>query len=86
MFGAITVSPLGAPYQGTWRYGGVEFIDDIVRIEIITKGDLSSNRFFRLQAAIEESTATNRFPDHGPGREDYLVFSLRNHKVLSGGR
>jgi len=36
-FGAITVSPLFAPFQGTWRYGGVEFVDDIVRIEVITK-------------------------------------------------
>ena len=35
-FGAITVSSFFAPFQGTWRYGGVEFIDDIVRIEIIT--------------------------------------------------
>ena len=26
---------------------GVEFIDDIIRIEVITEGDLSSNRFFR---------------------------------------
>ena len=36
VFGAITVSPLSAPFKGTWRYGGVEFVDDIIRIEIIT--------------------------------------------------
>ena len=36
VFGTMTVSPLSAPYQGTWRYGGVEFVDDIFRIEIIT--------------------------------------------------
>ena len=47
VFGAITVSSLSAPYQGKWRYGGVEFIDDIIRIEIITEGDLRSNHFFR---------------------------------------
>ena len=39
-FGAMTVSPLFAPFQGTWRYGGIEFVDDIVRIEIITKEEL----------------------------------------------
>jgi len=47
VFGAITASPLSAPYQGTWRYGGVEFIDDIIRIEVITEEDLTSNRFFK---------------------------------------
>lgn len=39
VFGALTVSSLSAPYQGTWKYGGVEFIDDIVKIEIITTDD-----------------------------------------------
>ena len=33
VFGAISVSPVGAPYKGTWRYGGVEFIDDIVKMK-----------------------------------------------------
>jgi hypothetical protein len=47
VFGAITVSSLSAPFQGTWRYGGVEFMDDIIRIEVITEKDLSSNRFFK---------------------------------------
>lgn len=37
VFGAVTVSPLVAPFQGTWRYGGVEFIDEIIRFEIITE-------------------------------------------------
>jgi hypothetical protein len=40
VFGAITVSPLSAPFQGTWRYGGVEFVDDIFRIEIITDEEI----------------------------------------------
>jgi hypothetical protein len=31
VFGAITVSSLNAPFEGTWRYGGVEFVDDIIR-------------------------------------------------------
>lgn len=47
--GAITVSSLSAPFQGTWRYGGVEFIDDIIRIEIITAEDLTFFRNFKRQ-------------------------------------
>jgi hypothetical protein len=46
-FGAITVSPLFAPFQGTWRYGGVEFVDDIVRIEVITKEELEFFKTFK---------------------------------------
>src|SRR5689334_9602739 len=47
VFGAVTVSSLAAPLQGTWRYGGVEFVDDIIRIEIITEQDFRSNLFFK---------------------------------------
>lgn len=47
VFGAITVSPLLAPLQGTWRYGGVDFVDDIIKIEIIAKDELQANRFFK---------------------------------------
>jgi hypothetical protein len=46
-FGAITVSSLFAPFQGTWRYGGVEFVDDIIRIEIIAKEVWDSHQFFK---------------------------------------
>lgn len=46
-FGALTVSSLSAPYQGTWRYGGVEFIDDIIKIEIITIDDGAPEEFFK---------------------------------------
>ncbi|HKO34925.1 MAG TPA: hypothetical protein VJV21_00490 [Pyrinomonadaceae bacterium] len=38
-FGAITVSSRSSPYQGTWKYGGVEYIDDIIKIEVVTSGD-----------------------------------------------
>lgn len=47
VFGAVTVSSLSAPFQGTWRYGGVEFVDDIIRLEIITEQDFRSNLFFK---------------------------------------
>lgn len=47
VFGAVTVSSLSAPFQGTWRYGGVEFVDDIIRFEIITEQEFHSNLFFK---------------------------------------
>jgi hypothetical protein len=47
VFGAVTVSSLSAPFQGTWRYGGVEFVDDIVRFEIIAEQEFHSNLFFK---------------------------------------
>jgi len=46
-FGALTVSSQSAPYQGNWKYGGVDFIDDIIKIEIITGNDRKTARFFR---------------------------------------
>ena len=47
VFGAVTASSLSAPFHGTWRYGGVEFVDDIIRFEIITEEDFRSNLFFK---------------------------------------
>ncbi len=47
VFGAPTVSSLSAPYQGNWKYGGVEFIDDIIKIEIITGDDRKTQKFFK---------------------------------------
>jgi hypothetical protein len=47
VFGALTVSSQSAPYQGTWKYGGVDFIDDIVKVEIIAGADKKTQRFFR---------------------------------------
>jgi hypothetical protein len=38
-FGGVTVSSLSAPYQGRWKYGGVEYFDDIIKIEIIATND-----------------------------------------------
>lgn len=46
VFGAVTVSSQTAPYQGTWKYGGVDFIDDIIKIEIIAGDNRKSARFF----------------------------------------
>jgi hypothetical protein len=47
VFGALTVSSQSAPYQGSWKYGGVDFIDDIIKIEIIAAADRKSERFFK---------------------------------------
>jgi hypothetical protein len=47
VFGALTVSSQFAPYQGSWKYGGVDFIDDIIKIEIIASADRKTEKFFR---------------------------------------
>ena len=47
VFGALTVSALSAPFQGTWKYGGVQFMDDIIKIEVITAEDVKTDLFFR---------------------------------------
>jgi len=47
VFGALTVSSQSAPYQGSWKYGGVNFIDDIIKVEIITPHDREAEKFFK---------------------------------------
>jgi hypothetical protein len=54
-FGALTVSSLSAPYQGTWRYGGAEFIDDIIKIEIITMDDGATEGSLRASRNISRN-------------------------------
>jgi hypothetical protein len=46
-FGGVTVSSLSAPYKGKWKYGGVEFIDEIITIDIVTSDDRSAKKFFK---------------------------------------
>ena len=41
------MSSQSAPYQGSWKYGGVDFIDDIIKIEIIAGADRKTERFFK---------------------------------------
>ena len=56
VFGAITVSPLTAPHQGRWKYGGVEYIDDIIKIEIVATNDRATKRFFKdFKERLKES-------------------------------
>lgn len=47
VFDGITLSSMSAPYEGTWRSAGVEFKDNIIRIEIITTEDPDSLRYFK---------------------------------------
>jgi uncharacterized protein YnzC (UPF0291/DUF896 family) len=55
-FGAITVSSLSSPYQGTWKYGGVEYLDDIIKIEIVTSDDRLTKRFLKdFKERLKES-------------------------------
>ena len=53
VFGAMTVSSLFAPFHGTSRHGGVEFVDDIIRIEIITDEELGFFKNFKRQLKRE---------------------------------
>ena len=46
-FGGITVSPLSAPYQGRWKYGGVEYIDEIIKIEVVATNDRAAKKFLK---------------------------------------
>ena len=46
-FGAITVSSLSSPYQGTWKYGGVAYVDDIIKVEIVASGDKVTKKFLK---------------------------------------
>jgi hypothetical protein len=55
-FGAITVSSLSSPYQGTWKYGGVEYIDDIIKIEVVATNDRATKKFFKdFKERLKES-------------------------------
>jgi uncharacterized protein Veg len=47
VFGARTISSQSAPYQGAWKYGDVDFIEDIIKIEIIAAADRKTAKFFK---------------------------------------
>ena len=56
MFGAITVSSRSSPYQGTWKYGGVEYIDDIIKVEVVTSEDKVTKKFLKdFKERLKES-------------------------------
>lgn len=45
-FGGATISPLSAPYKGPWKYGGVEYVDNIVTMEVIADDAPTTRDFF----------------------------------------
>ena len=55
-FAGITVSSLSAPYKGRWKYGGVAFIDDIIKIEIVTTSDRATKKYLKeFKERLKES-------------------------------
>jgi len=55
-FGGITVSPLSAPYQGRWKYGGVEYIDEIIKVEVVAMNDKAAKEFLKeFKERLKES-------------------------------
>jgi hypothetical protein len=47
VFGARTVSSQAAPYQGAWNHRGMDFIEDIIKIEVIARADRKTQLFFK---------------------------------------
>lgn len=47
LFGGLTVSPMAAPFEGTWIHEGVEYRDMVIKLEIITSDDEKVEKFFR---------------------------------------
>ncbi len=46
-FGGITMSPMAAPFEGTWIQHGIEYRDVIIKVEIVAADDEKIERFFR---------------------------------------
>ncbi|MBI3193995.1 MAG: hypothetical protein HYZ34_05925 [Ignavibacteriae bacterium] len=47
LFGGITMSSEKAPLRGIWLYKGVQYNDQIVKIEIVAENDTSTEHFFQ---------------------------------------
>jgi hypothetical protein len=45
-FGGATISPLSAPFKGPWKYGGVQYVDNIVIMEVIADEAAATQNFF----------------------------------------
>ena len=55
-FGGMTVSPPSAPYQGRWKYGGVEYIDEIIKVEVVATNDRAAKKFLKeFKERLKES-------------------------------
>jgi len=47
LFGGLTVSPMAAPFEGTWIHQGVEYRDMVIKMEVVTSDDEKIEKFFR---------------------------------------
>ncbi len=47
LFGGLTVSPMAAPFEGTWIHQGIEYHDMVIKIEVVTSDDEKIEKFFR---------------------------------------
>jgi len=47
LFGGLTMSPMAAPFEGTWIHQGTEYKDMVIKLEIITSDDEKLEKFFR---------------------------------------
>lgn len=45
-FGGATVSPVSAPYKGPWTYGGVQYVDNIIIMEVIADDEPATRQVF----------------------------------------
>ena len=54
-FGGATMSPLSAPYKGPWKYGGVQYVDNIAILEVLADEGAPTDKFFKdLKEQLEE--------------------------------
>jgi hypothetical protein len=47
-FGGATISPLSAPYKGPWKYGGVQYVDNIAILEVIADDAAATDNFSKI--------------------------------------
>jgi hypothetical protein len=54
-FGGATISPLSAPYKGPWKYGGVQYVDNIAILEVIADDAAATDNFSKdLKEQLEQ--------------------------------
>lgn len=72
MFGALTVNSMTAPFKGIWRFGGVEYRDDVLIFLILAPDDLNTEQFFKSH----KETLKERFQ-----QKDILITYEVIHRV-----
>lgn len=72
-FGGITVSPLSAPYQRRWKYGGVEYIDEIIKVEVVATNDRAAKKFLKELRAPQRIPSADRYSNYHSRHSGYLM-------------